>query len=119
METMRLRKIQHPAEVERLLESYIQRAEIVPKDATCIRIAGAVPIELRGVVMRAVKLGKTWSCWTHGYQTWIFTAEMSLELSRERGSPVLQVNLYGDDGSLRESAALTTDPSGKWQRCAD
>jgi len=32
---------------------------------------------------------------------------------------VLQVNLYGDDGSLRESAALTTDPSGKWQRCAD
>ncbi len=93
METMRLRRIQHPAEVERLLESYIHRANILPKDADQIRIAGSVPRELRGLVMQAVKLGKTWSCWTRGSETWLFTAEMSLELSRERGAPVLQINL--------------------------
>jgi hypothetical protein len=119
METMRLRSIQHPSEVERLLESYIHRANILPKDANPIRVAGAVPRELRGLVMQAVKLGKTWSCWTFGSQTWLFTAEMSLELSRERGTPVLQINLYGGDGSLHESAALTNDPTGKWQPCAE
>jgi hypothetical protein len=69
--------------------------------------------------MQAIKLGRSWSCWTQGYRAWLFTAEMSMELSRERGAPVLQVNLYGDDGSLRESATLMNGPSGKWQRCGD
>ncbi len=119
METMRLRKIQHPTEVERLLESYIRRAEVLPREAHQIRAARAVPRELRSIVARAVELGKAWSCWTHGYRTWLFTAEMSLELSRERGAPVLQVSVYGDDGSLKESATLMTDPSGKWRRCAE
>ena len=119
METMRLRNIQHPAEVERLLESYILRAHLLPKDATRVATASSVPTALRGLVIQAAKQGKTWSCWTYGARTWLFTAEMSLELSRERGAPVLQVHLYGDDGSLREAAALTTDPTGQWQRCAD
>lgn len=119
METLKLRQIQHPAEVERLLESYILRANLLPKDAHQIRTAPSVPRELRGLVMQAVKLGKTWSCWASGARTWLFTAEMSLDSSRERGTPVLHVKLYGDDGLLREAAALTTDPTGKWQRCAD
>jgi hypothetical protein len=119
VETLKLRQIQHPSEVERLLESYIFRADILPKGAYPIRKAASVPKELRGRVMQAVKLGKTWSCWTDGIQTWLFTAEMSLALSRERGAPVLQINLYGDDGALRESATMTTDQDGKWRRCAD
>ncbi len=119
VETLRLRRIQHPAEVERLLESYILRADILPKDAIRIRTAPSVPRGLRGLVMQAVKLGRTWSCWTQGSRMWLFTAEMYLALSRERGAPVLQVNVYGGDGSLRESAALTTDQNGEWCRCAD
>jgi len=119
VETMRLRNIQHPSEVDRLLESYILRADLLPKDAMRIRSAPSVPTELRGLVMQAVEAGKSWSCWTHGYRAWLFTAEMSLELSRERGAPVLHVSLYGDDGSLSESATLMSVPSGKWQRCSD
>ena len=119
MDTLRLRRIQHPAEVERLLESYIIRAEILPRGAYQLRAAASVPKELRGLVVQAVKLGRTWSCWTLGIQTWLFTAEMSLSLARERGAPVLQINLYGDGGALRESATMTTDPTGKWCRCAE
>src|ERR1051326_9187 len=100
METMRLRNIQHPSEVERLLESYISRAVNLPAGAYRMRAAGTLANEPRVLVTQAVKLGKTWSCWTHGTQTWLFTAEMPMELSRERGAPVLQVNFYGDDGSL-------------------
>jgi hypothetical protein len=119
METLKLRQIQHPTKIQRLLESYISRAAILPRGAYQIRTVDSIPKELRGFVTRASKLGKTWSCWTQGIQTWLFTAEMSFALSRERGAPVLQIDLYGDDGLLRESATLTTDPTGKWCRCAD
>jgi len=68
METMRLRNIQHPSEVERLLESYISRAANLPSGAYRMGTAATIPEELRGRVMQAVKLGKTWSCWTHGTQ---------------------------------------------------
>jgi hypothetical protein len=120
VDTLKLRGIQHPSKVDRLLESYIAGADTLPKNACQIRTVVAVPTPLHGLVMQAIKLGKSWSCWTRGStQTWLFTAEMSLPLSRKRGAPVLQVKLYGDDGLLRESGTVTTDQSGKWSRCAD
>jgi hypothetical protein len=120
VETLKLRGIQHPSKVDRLLESYIAGADILPKNACQIRTVVAVPTPLHGLVMQAIKLGKSWYCWTLGStQTWLFTAEMSLPLSRKRGAPVLHVKLYGDDGLLRESGTVTADPSGKWSRCAD
>lgn len=119
METLRLRQIQHPLEVERLVESYVTRVARLPWSAYRMRTAATVPKPLRGLVMQAVKGGKTWSCWADGTQTWLFVAEMSFALSRERGAPVLQINLYGDDGSLRETGTLMLDQTGKWCRCAD
>src|SRR5215469_4320721 len=100
MDTMKLRRIQHPTQVDRLLESYIAyilRAQLLPHDAIRVRTAALVPADLRRLVMQAVKLGRTWSCWTQGCRAWLFTAEMSPELSRERGAPVLEVKLYGND----------------------
>jgi len=119
VDTLKLRQFQHPSKVDRLLESYIAGADILPKNACQIRTAVAVPTPLDGLVTQAIKLGKSWSCWTRGTQTWLFTADMSLALSRKRGAPVLQVKLFGDDGLLRESGTVTTDQSGKWSRWAD
>lgn len=120
MDTLRLRRIQHPSKVDRLLESYIGGAGLLPKNACQIRTVVAVPAPLHGLVMQAIKRGNSWSCWTQGStQTWLFTAEMSLPLSRKRGAPVLQVKLYGEDGLLRESGTVVTDRNGKWSRCAD
>ena len=119
MDTLRLRRIQQSSKVDRLLESYIGGAGLLPKNACQIRTVVAVPAPLHGLVMQANKLGKSWSCWTQGAQTWLFMAEMSLPLSRKRGAPVLQVKLYGEDGLLRESGTVVTDRSGKWSRCAD
>ena len=119
VETLRLRKIQQPSEIGRLLESYIARADILPKGSYQIHQAREVPSELRSVLNQANEQGRAWSCWTQGFRTWLFTCEMSLPLSRERGAPVLQVNLYGDDGGLQDSANMMTDQSGKWRRCAD
>ena len=37
---------------------------------------------------------RAWTYWTDGLRIWLFTAEMSLPLSRERGAPVLAANAY-------------------------
>ncbi len=60
-----------------------------------------------------------WSCWTNGSHTWLFTCEMSMVLSRERGTPVLQASLHNTDGSLKESGARTIDPLGTWHCSAE
>jgi hypothetical protein len=118
METVRLRKIQAPSHVERLLESYVSRGDLLPKDSFQIRATRALSPQLQRVVARATQKGHVWACWADSYHTWLFTCEMSLPLSRERGSPVLQVDLYDEAGELKESGTWFSDPEGKWCRCA-
>jgi hypothetical protein len=43
---------------------------------------------------------------------------MSLALSRECGSPVLDVKVYREDGKLQDSDCWLADGDGKWRRCA-
>jgi hypothetical protein len=117
-ETARLRKLQHPSHVERLLAALVVRARLVPDGAYQIRHPRAVPRDLRAIATRASEKGRAWSCWADGLHTWLFTGEMSLALSRELGAPVVQVDLYNDDGST-DSAHWTPNRDGRWQRCAN
>lgn len=119
METLRLRGIQQPSRLERLLETYIQRRKLVPPAAYQIRDAASLPRELRRILGCATEQGQVWSCWAHGTRLWLFVCDMSLPSSRERGTPVLQVSLYAEDASLQDSGSWTTDPRGNWNRCAD
>ena len=41
---------------------------------------------------------------------------MARPLSRKRGTPVLQISLYGDDGGLRDQGSWMPDQHGKWCR---
>ena len=95
------------------------RASLVPATAYQIRDLASVTRELHSIATQAITKGRVWSCWAHGVRTWMFTAEMSLDLSRERGKPVLQVDLHDDDGRLKDSGLWMPDGDGKWQRCAD
>jgi hypothetical protein len=120
METIRLRKMQQqPSDVERLLEAYIFGSGLLPSDAHQIPESADVPRELRKILVRATETGRAWSCRAHKFRTWLFTAEMSLELSRERGAPVLQVSHFGDGGTIEASGCWVADQKGKWHRCAD
>jgi len=117
MEIVRLLcRIQHPSKVGELLESYISQSCVVPKGSYQIYQLGSVPREVRKVLTQAIKEGQTWSCWAHGLHTWLFTCNMSRSLSRERGAPVLQVSLYGDDGGLRDRGSWIPDQHGQWCR---
>jgi hypothetical protein len=116
-ETARLRKLQQPSHVERLLAALVLRAGLVPDGAYQIRHPRALPRDLRRIATHASEKGRVWSCWADGRRTWLFTGEMSLPLSRERGAPVVQVDLFSDDGST-DSGLWTPDRDGGWQRCA-
>jgi hypothetical protein len=117
METVRLRKIQQPSQVERLLEALVSRGNLLPKECYQIRASGALSSQLQRVVQQAIKKGHVWACWADSYHTWLFTCEMSLPLSRERGAPVLRVDLYDEAAELKDAGVWVTDQEGKWTRC--
>jgi hypothetical protein len=119
METLRLRRIQEPSRIERILEAYISRTSSLPHDAHQIRDQSKLPKNLRVLLARALEEGRVWSCWGWGPQLWLFTCHMSLSLSRERGVPVILVQLYGEDGDLKDSGTWRFEPPGNWTRCAD
>ena len=119
METLRLRRMQEPSRVERLLEAYISRAADLPDDAYQIRDASELPPCLRVVISRAIEEGAVWSCRSCGSQLWLYTCHMSLERSRERGAPIILLQVYGEDAELKGSGAWRFDPLGVWVRCPD
>ena len=57
METVRLRKIQQPSHVERLLEAFASRGDLLPKDCYQIRASGALSPQLQRIVERAIQKG--------------------------------------------------------------
>ncbi len=119
VETRRLRRIQQPSQVERLLEAYVRRGKFLPEGAHRVRDPDALPATLQRILIRATGQAEVWTCWTYGMRFWLFTGDMSLPLSRERGTPVLHVSLYDEEGELKEAGTWLAAREGKWQRCAD
>jgi hypothetical protein len=119
METRRMRAIQEPSRVERLLEALVANGGLWPKDSHQLRDPSTLAPQLKAVVAQAAQQGRVWTCWANSYETSLFTAEMSLAQSRERGAPVLLVNRYDEKGELSEAASWVSDPHGKWRRLTD
>jgi hypothetical protein len=116
---MRLRKLLQPSQMEVLLEALVVRGGLLPKDCYRIRDPKTLPSPLQLIVARTAADGRIWACWAATHYLWLFTCEMSLHLSRERGSPVLLVNRYREDGELQDTGPWMADAAGKWQKLAD
>jgi hypothetical protein len=119
METVRLRNLQRPSQTRVLLEAFVSRTELLPKGAFRIRDQKALSSQLQPLAARAATEGRIWAAWATRHHIWLFTCEMSLHLSRARGTPVLLVNRYGEDGQLQDSAPWAADAQGGWQRCGE
>jgi hypothetical protein len=119
MDTMRLRNVQKPSRIERMLEVLVAQAYSLPKDSYRIRDPNALPLRLQAIVARAVGEGRVWTCWATSQDTWLFTCEMSLQHSRERGAPVLLVDRYDENGTVTDSSTWTSSPEERWRRCED
>jgi hypothetical protein len=119
METLRLRRIQQPSEVRRLLEEFVSHGSFLPKDSYRILDPSALSPQLRRVLAGEAEQGHVWACWANNFQTWLFTCEMSLTASRERGAPVLKVTLYGEMGELKDTGTWLAAREGEWSRCVE
>lgn len=120
MQTMRLRAIREPSQVERLLESFIQRLlERLQESHHRVLDTASLSAGLRLVAQRARAEGLAWAAWTSAVRTWLFTAELCFERSRESGRPVLVINIYDETGRLRQGGAWLQDRAGSWQRCQE
>jgi hypothetical protein len=119
MKTAMLRTIQRPSHIDGLLRSLVKYSGAVPVDAEPIASRSELPFVVQRIIIQATKAGLSWSCWRDDAgHVWLFTAEMSLSLSRERGAPVLQVTQYAEDG-LRNTGSWVADIEGNWCRCVD
>lgn len=119
METMRLKRIRQPSQVERLLERLVTQTGLLPADAYQLRDPGALPSVLQEVLLRTSNIDLVWTCWADSSRVVLFTAEMSLPLSRERGAAVLMVTEYSEQGCLLKAGHWTVDRDGNWRRCAE
>jgi hypothetical protein len=116
METLRLRSIQNPSHVGRMLQALIERCALIPGGCQEVLDLATLPAQLEALVMRALDEGRVWTCWSDAHETHLFTCEMSLPLSRERGTPVLLVNRYNDKAELKDAGTWLADPQGKWRK---
>ena len=119
MDTERLRTIQQPSQVEALLESFVASVDVLPDSARKLADLNELSLVLRQLAITAGEKDKVWGAWTDNHRTWLFTAELSLALSREHGRPALQVDMYGEHGQLTDSSNWLSARDGQWRRCAE
>ncbi len=117
MKTTKLRTLQQPSRVEALLESLVKSQNWVPADAPRVTDRSELSSVLQELVAKTVKAGGAWRAWTSYDGIRFYVSEMSLELSRERGSPALTVSYYNDQGKLQQYSHWVQLADGEWQRC--
>ena len=117
METMKLRAIQHPGHAGELLGGFIRHAENLPRDAHRLTRDSELTPALEKVAQRSLEEGLVWEAWTDDRAMWLWTCEVSLARSRERGMPVLEVRRYDETGAVEESGAWVLVGHDRWQRC--
>jgi hypothetical protein len=119
LKTQTLRMLQQPSHIDGLLRSLVKSLAVLPDESNAVTDPGELPSALQRVVAQAIKAGQSWMAWQDvGVRVWLFVAEMSLPLSRERGSPVLEMRSYREDG-LKETANWLVDRHAHWQRCIE
>jgi hypothetical protein len=116
MKTMKLRTLQQPSRLEAQLESLVKSQNWVPADAPRVTDRSELPSVLQKLAAKTVKAGGAWWAWSSYDGIRFFVTEMSLELSRERGSPALKVSYYNDQGKLQQYSHCVRLADGTWQR---
>ena len=119
MQTMRLRTTQKPNQCEQLVDACVRGRTMVPHDAVRMTSLSELSIPLRRLARKdALGEPSVWLAWGDADAMWFVTGTTSLELSRERGRPVLQLRLYNQEGKLNEALTCVQTPANSWERCA-
>jgi hypothetical protein len=120
METIRLRGLQKPSHCEQLVDACVRGRRMVPASAVRTTLS-ELSIPLRVLAQRNSSLGDSstaWLAWSKGGSMWFVAGTTSLEMSRERGRPVLQLRVYDQEGALDEAVTCVQTAANTWERCA-
>jgi len=119
MQTMRLRSTQKPNHCEQLVDACVRGRTMVPHGAVRMTSLSELSIPLRRLARKdALAESSVWLAWADAGDMWFVTGTTSLELSRERGRPVLQLRVYNQEGRLNEALTCVQTPANSWERCA-
>jgi len=118
LETARLKSIQHPRRSKDLLTSFVSREGVIPVQAHRVALPQELTPALRRLADTRSSPEHVWIAFSDYHRIWFFAATPSLELSRERGRPVLEIRAYDEQGDLLESACWVHTRDGEWVRCA-
>ena len=117
MQTMKLRAMQDPGRTVELLDSFIRHEGRLTRDSHRLTEGGELTPSLEKLAIRSIEDGNVWRAWTDDRAIWLWTCEVSLNLSRERGMPVMAVSRYDEFGAMEESGTWVCLGNDSWQRC--
>jgi hypothetical protein len=117
METMKLRAMQQPGHAGELLDSFIKLGGSLPSGARRLKQERELTPTLEKLAQRSLEEGAVWSAWTDDRAMWLWSSEVSLARSRERGLPVMEVRRYDESGTMEERGTWVRLRADIWQRC--
>ena len=119
METRRLRTLVDPREAQLLLDSYVASAEKLPAFAYKQAVPARLPQAFQDRIERAESDGSVWCAWTHGQEAWLFVGQLNLNRARERGRPVLELEIYDFERQTKSRVITVRGANGCWQTLSD
>jgi hypothetical protein len=117
VQTMKLRTLQKPTRVEVMLKSLVTSNNWVSSRDQLIHEPSDLPAALQKLARKSAKGDGSSLAWLRRDGVRLFVGEMSLELSKERGCPVLQVRQHSEDGALQDYSIWVQLTEGTWKRC--
>ena len=118
MQTLRLRTIQKPNQCEQLVEACVRARKMVPQHAARMTSLSDLSVPLRRLARKdALPESGVWLAWGDADAIWFVAGTTSLELSRERGRPVLQLRVYNKEGTLDEALTCVQTQANNWEQC--
>lgn len=118
MQTVRLRSIQKPNQCEEMVEACVRGRKMVPRGAFRLTLLSELSIPLRRLARKnALPESSVWLAWGDADAMWFVAGTTNLELSRERGRPVLQLRVYNEEGTLDEALTCVQTHANNWERC--
>jgi hypothetical protein len=119
MKTQRLRILVDPRQARLLLDSYVSSAANLPPTARKQDDLARLPLAFHERVERAESDGLVWSAWIHGPDAWLFTGQLNLNRARERGHPVLELEVYDYERRTKNRIVAMRGSDGSWHLLKD
>jgi hypothetical protein len=112
-----MQRMLDPKQTEELLEAFARAHNLVPADASRIKSPAELTRPMRRLITLAEATGIRWLAWSSKLRLLLLMGAPSLDLSRERGCPVLQVQVFDEEGTLLDSCNCLRTTEGKLERC--